>query len=504
MTATELVQDQPNSGQVAEQPTGWRFQPPRLGDPRLKVASVVISVQVLGQVSLGFDLSIAQILVSLLTAAAVELALTAPRTRVIAWPGSALLTGNGIALILRVPGTEHGDWWSLRGWYVFAATAALGVLAKHALRDGDRPWFNPSNLALVVTFLVLGSGLADPQDLWWGPMSLGLIATYVVVITGGLVILRPLGLLRISLTFWAVFAALMAVVALSGHSMTARWSLGPVAGMDYWTTLVLSPEVVIFVFFMITDPRTVARGRTAALLYAVAVAATSSVLIAWQTTEYATKVALLAGLVLVCGVRPLLERWAPAATSPVDDPAQWVRASSTRPRLLAISGLAVLGLVAGGATSASVEPTVPTVAATVDLSQVELAEDQVPEVEVAAALAELGGSFDEELAQRLVRDTVAGVLLADRAVADQDAELARAVAAGPYLERLLERPAVAAPERTFDTAVVDVVRNPEDFQAQPRLSIDLSGTVDGVAWSADHHVLATTSDVRIEKVILRD
>lgn len=123
----------------------WRFQPPRLRDPRLHVAAVVVSVQVLGQVALGFDLSIAQILVCLLTAAAIELALTAPRTRVVAWPASALLTGNGIALILRVPGTEHGDWWSMRGWYVFAATTAVGVLSKYVLRSrGGRSSTRPT------------------------------------------------------------------------------------------------------------------------------------------------------------------------------------------------------------------------------------------------------------------------------------------------------------------------------------------------------------------------
>ena len=30
-----------------------------------------------------------------------------------------MLTGNGVAFVLRVPGTVHGDWWSLRGWWIF-------------------------------------------------------------------------------------------------------------------------------------------------------------------------------------------------------------------------------------------------------------------------------------------------------------------------------------------------------------------------------------------------
>ena len=76
---------------------------PSVRDPRLHVAAVVISVQVLGQVSLGFELSIAQILVSILTCGVLEVAITFWRRHAIVWPASALLTGNGVALILRVP-----------------------------------------------------------------------------------------------------------------------------------------------------------------------------------------------------------------------------------------------------------------------------------------------------------------------------------------------------------------------------------------------------------------
>lgn len=480
---------------------GLTFRPPRLSDPRLHVASVLLTVQVLGQVSLGFDLSIAQILVSLLTAAAVELAITVPRTRVVAWPASALLTGNGIALILRVPGTEHGDWWSLRGWYVFAATAALGVLSKYVLRIGDRPLFNPSNVALVLTFLVLGSGLADPQDLWWGPMSVGLAITYVLILVGGLTITRRLDLLRVSAGFWFTFAALMALLAASGHVMTARWSLGPVSGMDYWTTLALSPEVLIFVFFMITDPRTAARGRTAGVLYAGSVAVVSSVLISLQTTEYATKVALLTGLVVVCAFRPLIERIAPATDAAAAvGPLPWLRSDRRRPVAVAsVALVAVAVVVVGGSIAEPPAPAGPPGPSA--RPAVELTAEQRPDVEIAAALAELGGSFDEDVADRIVTDALEDLLLSDRAVAEGDDGLAAAVAAGPFLEELDARRPVAAPERTFDTAVVDVVRDPEDFQAQPRLAITVTGTADGADWTATLHVLATTEDARIEKSI---
>ena len=43
----------------------YRVALPRRGDPRLAVAAVIISVQILGQTVLGFNLSIAQILISI-------------------------------------------------------------------------------------------------------------------------------------------------------------------------------------------------------------------------------------------------------------------------------------------------------------------------------------------------------------------------------------------------------------------------------------------------------
>ena len=474
----------------------WTFRPPKLRDPRLHVASVLLSVQVLGQVALGFELSIAQILVSLGTAATIELLLTAPRSKVVAWPASALLSGNGVALILRVPGTEHGDWWSLHGWYVFAATAALAVLSKYVMRWGGRPLFNPSNIALVVTFLVLGSGIADPQDLWWGPMSVGLALTYTLILVGGVLITRRLHLLSVSVVFWVVFAACMAVVALAGHSMTARWNLGPVAGWQYWTTLALSPEVLIFVFFMITDPRTGARGRTAGMLYAASVAAASSLLIAFQTTEYATKVALLSGLVLVCAGRPIIEAFAPAGDG--DSPRRWWGEQRSRRVIVCGAGAAALALVVVGARVAN-PPAPPRTVARPD---VELRDDQRPDVvELGDGLATIGGSFGQDEAERVVEDVIEAVLVIDRAVETSDDELAERVATGPFLQDVLERAPGAATDRSVESASVDVVRDPDEFQAQPRLEITLEGSADGSPWSSTYHVLATTADARIEREV---
>ena len=105
---------------------------PTVRDPRLHLAAVIITLQVLGQVAFDFQLSIAQILVSLAVAGILEVAITFRTQRVLMWPASALLTGNGVAFVLRVPGTEHGDWWSMNGWWIFAGTSAVALLSKYA------------------------------------------------------------------------------------------------------------------------------------------------------------------------------------------------------------------------------------------------------------------------------------------------------------------------------------------------------------------------------------
>src|SRR5438067_6726970 len=106
---------------------------PKLRDPRLHLAATITSLQVLGQAAFHFRVSIAQILLSLITCAVLEVGIAAWRQRVILWPASALLTGNGVAFILRVPGTQHGDWWSLRGWWIYVGAAGVSLLSKHVI-----------------------------------------------------------------------------------------------------------------------------------------------------------------------------------------------------------------------------------------------------------------------------------------------------------------------------------------------------------------------------------
>src|SRR5690349_4825753 len=107
---------------------------PKLRDPRLHVAAVVVTIHVLGQLGLHFQVSIPQILAAIGTCALLGVAITFAQTKTLVWPASAMLTGSGVALILRVPDTPPGDHWTTHAWWVFAGVAGCSLLTKYAIR----------------------------------------------------------------------------------------------------------------------------------------------------------------------------------------------------------------------------------------------------------------------------------------------------------------------------------------------------------------------------------
>ena len=276
----------------------------------MRLAAVIIALQVLGQVGLGFKLSIAQILVSIGVCALVEVAITYWRQRVLIWPASAILTGNSTAFILRANGTHHGDWWSLNGIEFFILASLAGILSKYLIRSGGRHLYNPSNLGLVLCFLIVGAAHVFPQYLYWGPMSLPVLLALVVIVAGAIWVLRPLQMLPMVGAFLVTFAVLIGIIAAAGRCFLATWHLGPICGSDYWLNICTSPELLVFVFFMISDPRTSPSMPLARILYGVAIAGLAAGLIAVQPSEFGIKVALLGSLTVVCSFVPLIDRLA--------------------------------------------------------------------------------------------------------------------------------------------------------------------------------------------------
>lgn len=283
----------------------YRVVPPSLRDPRLHVAAVLLTLQALGQAVLGFRLSVAQILVCLAAGALIELAVAFFKDRQILWPASGLLTGNSTAFILRVPGTVHGQWWSLHGIWIFVGVVAISMASKYLVRWHGRHVFNPSNLGLVLAFIALGPKYTEPLDLWWAPLSPWMAAAYAILVVGGLLIGRELRLIGLMLGFLVGFAIFTAIAlgAAPDHCMVASWQVAPMCGGGLWQVLVTSPEILLFGLFMVPDPRTVPEGPLARILFGLLVALLAALLIGPTTLEFWTKTAILGSLVVACALR---------------------------------------------------------------------------------------------------------------------------------------------------------------------------------------------------------
>ena len=265
-----------------------------------------MTIHTLGQVALEFAVSVPQIASAILASALLEVVIAARRSRTIVWPASAMLTGSGVGLIMRVTGTKAGEHWSFHRWWLFALVAAGSLATKYLIRWRGGHVFNPSNLGLVLTFVLLGESRVEPLEFWWHGFGPPMVLVYTVIIGGGLAINRRLHLLELAGAFWFTFAAGIGVLARSGHCVNAPWSFTPVCDGRFWWTVATSPEVLVFMLFMITDPKTVPGGRTSRVTFGVSIAILATLLMAPQQTEFGAKVGLLGALTIVSALRPLV------------------------------------------------------------------------------------------------------------------------------------------------------------------------------------------------------
>jgi len=332
---------------------------PSLRDARLHVAAVLLTLQVLGQTVLDFRLSVAQILVCLAAGALIEFTVSFFKDKVILWPASGLLTGNSTAFILRVPGTLHGDWWSLHGIWIFLGVVAISMASKYLIRWKGRHIFNPSNLGLVMAFIALGPQYTEPQDLWWIPLGPWMYVTYAILIIGGLLIAWELKLLGLELGFYAAFALFvgLSLGPVPDHCMVASWHATPLCSQQLWQILITSPEVMIFALFMIPDPRTVPDGPVGRFVFGVFVALLSALLIGPTVLEFWTKTAILASLVIACAARFALMRLVAPLESGIGIGAGLRRMSWRAPAALLVGLLLMAALpIASDAATHSPQP----------------------------------------------------------------------------------------------------------------------------------------------------
>jgi Na+-transporting NADH:ubiquinone oxidoreductase subunit NqrB len=159
-------------------------------------------------------------------------------------PLSPWITALSLTLLLRTSNVEI---------MFLAAFAAVG--SKFLLRWDGRHFFNPANFVLVV-----GAFLFD--EIWISPGQWGALGVAAVLLAGaGAVVAGRAARLDTTLTFLVVWTAL-----LFGR---AAWFGDPFS--IPWHQL-QSGAILVFAFFMISDPATTPRSRSGRIQHAAAVA----------------------------------------------------------------------------------------------------------------------------------------------------------------------------------------------------------------------------------------
>lgn len=147
------------------------------------------------------------------------------------WPNvaSAYITGISVGILIR-----SAFYWP------YAVGAALSITSKYVLRFRGRHLWNPSNFGICALFF-LGAWAVAPLTVQWGNEVWPMAAIWVI----GSVTIWRLGRFHVCAAYVTTFLALAPIRAwLTGNPLVAE--VAPITG----------PMYQLFVFFMITDPRT--------------------------------------------------------------------------------------------------------------------------------------------------------------------------------------------------------------------------------------------------------
>ena len=194
---------------------------------------------------------------------------------------SALITAFGVCILLRA-----ADLW------IWFAAAFVGIALKFLIRWKGKHIFNPGCIGIVAMMLLVG------LDAWVSPGQWG----QAPLITGYAMALAALTLssakrLDIALGFLGSFAAILFA--------RAAWLGDPMAIPLHQLS---SGALLIFAFFMITDPRSTPDSRPGRILFAVAVAS----LTAWLIIGPNIRGAPLMALAALAFLTPVIDRVLPA------------------------------------------------------------------------------------------------------------------------------------------------------------------------------------------------
>ena len=191
---------------------------------------------------------------------------------------SVLISSFGLSLLLK---TNY--------WWVAAFAAGVSILSKYILRINGKHIFNPSALGIAVAILLTGNAWISPGQ--WGS---GVVILFGVCCLGFIVVSR-VQKLDVTLAFLGTFAGLIFIRQI----IYLGWP------MDHFLQSVSTGSLLLFSFFMITDPKTIPNHIVVRIVWSAAIAAVAFYLTAFKFMNGAPIFVLVLAQLLV----PILDKF---------------------------------------------------------------------------------------------------------------------------------------------------------------------------------------------------
>jgi enediyne biosynthesis protein E5 len=219
---------------VISPPAAPRRKPFFTLDNRYLAPAFITCILLAGHLSFGILESYQKTLLAIATSIGLELVLGRIFFRRWVHPASAYISGISVGILVRSP-----------AFWPYALCAAISITSKYVLRVKDRHIWNPSNFG-ISAMLFLAADTVATLSIQWGNYLLPMLVIWVL----GSVIIARLHRFHITGIYVASF---LAFAFLRSRMTGSPWQseIAPITG----------PMYQLFIFFMITDPKTTVRSK---------------------------------------------------------------------------------------------------------------------------------------------------------------------------------------------------------------------------------------------------
>jgi enediyne biosynthesis protein E5 len=229
------------------------WQRSRAIDPRYLIAGLITLVLLVAQLRYHMVGGYQRLLLSLAVCTATEAVLSwFDRGKVVNLL-SAYISGISLTLLTKPQGAAI---------WPFVIGGFLAISSKYVIKYRENHLFNPTNFAISALLLLAPDKVSVLSHQFGNDLVTNLVIWFF-----GLIIATRVGVVHVTLSYLVSFL-LLTVVRTAALGQPLLPEIAPITG----------PMYQLFLFFMITDPRTIVRGRKKQIIVTVIIAVVDSLI----------------------------------------------------------------------------------------------------------------------------------------------------------------------------------------------------------------------------------